>query len=367
MTVFVGDPAPLSPDAPARLLRVTVRTGDDDLREGSIATGTVILADGRSHTFPLNQGANWKDYMTYHRLVRLPFSPRVKDLRSLRIDADLGSDDWKIAEVHVQVLGDPVEQWLNEYQEVSALMGGRPVALGTDINGFAPQIPLSLASLPDPITVAVDHSADAPEAVRNALRPLGKSTVGGRIFDFAADGIAHYGMIPDFVQAVALQPSGAESVAKLFQSAEAVLQMWDRALQARKRVIEEEDTVARRLRITVDTGRDNLRGGDDNAWAFFQLNGTIPIQFGLNEGNEWGSHTTHEVQLTLPSPQPIRALTSFGVRTNFKGGTFGENWDMAGIKVEFQREDGGWEVLLERRGSPFRRFTGDYREWSMPL
>jgi hypothetical protein len=63
---------------------------------------------------------------------------------------------------------------------------------------------------------------------------LGRSSIdrqvtGQRTFDLNADGVAHYGLLPDLLAASARAPSGAEALRILNGSAEAYLRMWERA------------------------------------------------------------------------------------------------------------------------------------------
>ena len=46
------------------------------------------------------------------------------------------------------------------------------------------------------------------------------------MFSFQKDGIAHYGMLPDFLQAVSQQPDSLYAMDSLFHSADAVVNMW---------------------------------------------------------------------------------------------------------------------------------------------
>jgi hypothetical protein len=56
---------------------------------------------------------------------------------------------------------------------------------------------------------------------------------GERVFDLNVDGVAHYGLYPDYIQDIRMQPGGEEAVQYLFRSAEAYLQMWERSYQKR--------------------------------------------------------------------------------------------------------------------------------------
>lgn len=70
-----------------------------------------------------------------------------------------------------------------------------------------------------------------------ATPDLGQYQLGTRTFDIHQDGIANYGMLPDFLEALteyeqASPLKGAPSVAALFHSAEDVIQMWEKAVAA---------------------------------------------------------------------------------------------------------------------------------------
>ena len=70
---------------------------------------------------------------------------------------------------------------------------------------------------------------------RNA--PLRRHVFGDRDFDINLDGVAHYGMLPDFLQDVANSHPNAAQVgtyfAPLFRSAEDYIRMWEKAEQRR--------------------------------------------------------------------------------------------------------------------------------------
>ena len=61
--------------------------------------------------------------------------------------------------------------------------------------------------------------------------PLQRSVAGQREFDVNLDGMAHYGMFPDFLQDsanVARAAAAPELIPPMFRSAEMYLQMWER-------------------------------------------------------------------------------------------------------------------------------------------
>jgi hypothetical protein len=64
--------------------------------------------------------------------------------------------------------------------------------------------------------------------MRGDNRPLIRSTAGPRReFDINLDGMAHYGMLPDFLQDIKNSGVTAEDLVPLFRSAYDYIQMWD--------------------------------------------------------------------------------------------------------------------------------------------
>ncbi len=114
--------------------------------------------------------------------------------------------------------------WLDEFGDALNAMGNRGVALGTDMNGYAPQFARSEIAVNYPIDVAARSAAAAGASAEN----LDRSVVGTKTFDFTTDGVGHYGMLPDFLQALSQHPGAHDKVEALFRSAEDVVQMWER-------------------------------------------------------------------------------------------------------------------------------------------
>jgi hypothetical protein len=48
------------------------------------------------------------------------------------------------------------------------------------------------------------------------------------VYDLNTDGVAHYGLYPDYIADMMMQPGGKPAVATLFRSAEAYLQLWEK-------------------------------------------------------------------------------------------------------------------------------------------
>jgi microsomal dipeptidase-like Zn-dependent dipeptidase len=125
----------------------------------------------------------------------------------------------------------PIYDWFESY--IGALVTTRSrVALGTDLNGLAlqmarPEIPITY---PFDVAPGLDFRPDAPPPTR-----LGPLLVGAKTYDFARDGLAHVGLLPEFLEAArryaaTLGLPGA--MEPLYRSAHAFVDMWDRAIEA---------------------------------------------------------------------------------------------------------------------------------------
>lgn len=62
-----------------------------------------------------------------------------------------------------------------------------------------------------------------------------RQQTGERVFDYNAEGVAHYGLWPEWFEAIRLEENSAEIIDPLFRSAEAYLQMWERSWSQRVR------------------------------------------------------------------------------------------------------------------------------------
>lgn len=115
------------------------------------------------------------------------------------------------------------------------------MALGTDANGLSSQVPhgnVDVGRVEYPVAVASTFAA--PPSVEAPALPM--VTLGSRTFDFNTDGIAVYGMLPDFLQAInnlaedmgSVCDAGAcaANIGPIFHTAEDVVEMWELATTA---------------------------------------------------------------------------------------------------------------------------------------
>jgi microsomal dipeptidase-like Zn-dependent dipeptidase len=126
---------------------------------------------------------------------------------------------------------DPISDFLNDYQSALQIMGGRGVALGTDANGLQPLINCTKRPVLDYIH-NVASKFGPPSGVPTP--DLHQYQLGTHTYDINVDGIANYGMLPDFLEALSEQSSvqPAPAVAALYRSAEDVIKMWEKVVSA---------------------------------------------------------------------------------------------------------------------------------------
>jgi hypothetical protein len=220
--------------ASTEFLRITVVSGADGLDGSNTATAAITFANQQTISINFNMGGRLEEFSTYRRIIALPPGTRRADLGTftLAVNPNVG-DVWRIGRVLLEVIADPVATFLEDYNEALGLMGGVPVALGTDINGFASQLPFSGASFDYPLHAPRNH---APANLKAQVPLIGRSTIGSRTFDFRADGLAHYGMLAELIQALDTMPGGPAALDKLYASAEAVIRMWEAAEAAKSKV-----------------------------------------------------------------------------------------------------------------------------------
>jgi hypothetical protein len=129
---------------------------------------------------------------------------------------------------------------------------------------------------------------------------------------------------------------------------------------------------ATQVQIWIQTGGDDLRGGDhaaDNANVTLNFVGGTSLTSNINGGREWGNGQTHVAVLTLPPTAPhVQDIQSVTIATHFGGGIAGDNWnvDRIALLVSFPTGSPSWQTQptaivhewLNASGGPLVRFTG---------
>lgn len=115
-------------------------------------------------------------------------------------------------------------------------LGLSNVAIGTDFNGFYGQPGPRFSrgnqnAAPEPMTDEPRPVRYGQDLVPRMQRAIDRSLVGRRSYDLNVDGLAHYGMLPDFLVDVATQVGGWPALAPFFRSAQAVFDTWARCIE----------------------------------------------------------------------------------------------------------------------------------------
>lgn len=121
---------------------------------------------------------------------------------------------------------------------------------------------------------------------------------------------------------------------------------------------------ANHLQCTFGTGRDDLRGGDDNVGVTINFrDGTSQRVDNLNGGGRWSRYTSRVVNINLDRAVAPTEIAGISLLATFGGGVAGDNWDMASLAMRaFGNEVD--ELLLEHG---FKRFTGSDRSLWIPI
>jgi hypothetical protein len=98
------------------------------------------------------------------------------------------------------------------------------IGFGADINGLGAQ------GDPRP-NAANDHPVTYPFTTLGGVK-VDKQVSGQRVYDINKDGVAHYGLYPDWIQDLKMQ-AGDDIVKDMSRGPEAYLQMWERAYGVR--------------------------------------------------------------------------------------------------------------------------------------
>jgi microsomal dipeptidase-like Zn-dependent dipeptidase len=124
--------------------------------------------------------------------------------------------------------------WAIAYRHATENLGFECLGIGTDMNGFA--------TAPGPRFVRDDAQPTGVRAIDSSdpVRPIAygrdfipmvqqvleQTALGAKSFNYNLDGLAHYGLLPDFTLDVALSLGGPETLRAFFSSADAVVEAW---------------------------------------------------------------------------------------------------------------------------------------------
>jgi microsomal dipeptidase-like Zn-dependent dipeptidase len=136
-----------------------------------------------------------------------------KELRQLYLDGGIATARLGLAPELSQEI-----KLLRRYRTIPDYFG---VPLGSDTGGFA--------SLPGPRDDAAQRPLVYPFKSYEGDVTFDREVSGERTFDLNTDGMAHYGLLPDLLGDVQRTHGSKLAMRALFRSAEAYLEMWERA------------------------------------------------------------------------------------------------------------------------------------------
>jgi hypothetical protein len=115
------------------------------------------------------------------------------------------------------------ESFVHEWTHLRDAFSGRQffgVGYGADMNGFGSQGGPRGAGVANPVSY--------PFRSFDGKVTIDRQTSGERVFDINTDGVAHYGLYPDWIEDLRML-AGGKIVRDMGRGAEAYLQMWERA------------------------------------------------------------------------------------------------------------------------------------------
>ncbi|HYV85430.1 MAG TPA: PASTA domain-containing protein [Patescibacteria group bacterium] len=232
----------------------TVREWDD----GTYLHFKMQFTDGTSVSSLAAPGAKIAEGKEYRGFVPFDHRRLGSELVSFEIGVDSTgrrSNELWLRSLDVGLVTDPVESWVNKYVAAKTMAAGAPnpgqIALGTDLSGYAAQIPFTSAPIVYPFNVdaiagrtdpgrsraiaalAETGRTDAITALADPARPAGNiDDTDATRRTITANGIATIGQLPDFVAAASAidrtRHDGGWVAPELYTSADAFVRAWER-------------------------------------------------------------------------------------------------------------------------------------------
>jgi microsomal dipeptidase-like Zn-dependent dipeptidase len=257
-------------------------------------------------------------------------------------------------------------KWLDYYLEVAKV---GPVALGSDLNGMAEQVDI----VESPLNYPTEAIRNADWSTTRRTQSLPMFQLGMKQFDIRRDGVAHIGMLPDFLAVVrertryastnAERNEGVRLVDQVFHSAHDFIATWEKASLAASSVNTDLPAAPiNQVKLTLETGTDNLKCGGVMVSAMKRVDGQdrqVSIPAMINRG--LGANSTYVMSLNMFPDIQVRDIDK--IRFDYipnKCDVFdtGDTWNIKTLKVTYAVvTDGRLEpgVLMHKRGAPARR------------
>ncbi len=171
--------------------------------------------------YPVNSGHNGERPVTGNEITERNFTlPQFKRIARLGGMMGVGTSDTD------------AQDFIRNYSNMLYIMENKNVAIGTDVNGWE-KLPRAI------LQNGVDRHG-VMKVKSNVVYDAGFQrcrTEGGRVWDYNVEGVAHYGLMPDFLKDVQNRLPAATKRGfmeeGLMKSAEYFSQMWEKCERAR--------------------------------------------------------------------------------------------------------------------------------------
>lgn len=119
-------------------------------------------------------------------------------------------------------------------------------------------------------------------------------------------------------------------------------------------------SVVQAFDVTVRTGNDDLRGGNDNAFITFFFDDGRTVQQSINDGFRLADRTSRFLRVPVAGGARFSLLGGIEICGTMRGGFGGDNWNIDGLTVTALSSTSS-QTVLNRSASPLARLTGDRR------
>ena len=120
-----------------------------------------------------------------------------------------------------------------------------------------------------------------------------------------------------------------------------------------------------KLSFTIGTGGDNLEGGNDNNVDItirMRNSPQVYVLRNINAKRKWNNftETSRVIEIMNSATMDFNDIKEVEVRHTGGGGIGADNWDVDKIFISVEK-NGVTKILMDKVGTPIRRFTGDNR------
>lgn len=325
-------PVPTCPDGPPRMGFKNARTLTPlgtfaidemmakgmiiDIDHGSQATVNAIIAQGATKPggYPLVSGhnglrdANARTNNEIHENTRT--AQQYRDIAARSGVVGIGFGDSTAA------------AWIDSVRKVLSVTPNVSFNLGSDINGFV-------------VMPRADNCQGDRCVKYDASFPMAQ--MGAKRWNYNTEGVAHIGLFPDFLKHVE-NSGGKDIVNKLFDGAEGVAVMWERAESVGQRVKAALPQTFNSIIATCRVTDDDVRGGA-RAWISVQLrSGTLP-EVEITPLVTKGANTANSTTIRLAGPTRVEDVVAVKVR-HFSNDCFACSRDYWNGSVELEGDNG---------------------------